>query len=215
MLVAIGHQKGGVGKSTVCFNLAAILQKIKNISLEVVDLDVQQTITLNNYTRNENGLKPFNVRTFNNLEDFKNYISTDNDSKIILVDTGGFDSSLNRSVALYADLVITPVSDSFVELQGLKTYEKVLQELSAAIGEPVIAHVLLNNVDPRRKNFSELKDFINKSENFKTFETVINRRIDFRDSIAVGQSVVEFNKNGKSAGEIKSLTQEIRSILAI
>ena len=76
-------------------------------------------------------------------------------------------------------------------------------------------HVLLNNVDPRRKNFSELKDFINKSENFKTFETVINRRIDFRDSIATGQSVVEFNKNGKSAGEIKSLTQEIRSILAI
>ncbi len=215
MLVAIGHQKGGVGKSTVCFNLAAILQKIKNISLEVVDLDVQQTITLNNYTRNENGLKPFNVRTFNNLEDFKNYISTDNDSKIILVDTGGFDSSLNRSVALYADLVITPVSDSFVELQGLKTYEKVLQELSLAIGEPVIAHVLLNNVDPRRKNFTELKEFINKSENFKTFETVINRRIDFRDSIATGQSVVEFNKNGKSAGEIKSLTQEIRSILAI
>lgn len=215
MLVAIGHQKGGVGKSTVCFNLAAILQKIKNISLEVVDLDVQQTITLNNYTRNENGLKPFNVRTFNNLEDFKNYISTDNDSKIILVDTGGFDSSLNRSVALYADLVITPVSDSFVELQGLKTYEKVLQELSAAISEPVIAHVLLNNVDPRRKNFTELKEFINKSENFETFETVINRRIDFRDSIATGQSVVEFNKNGKSAGEIISLTKEIKSILAI
>ena len=215
MLVAIGHQKGGVGKSTVCFNLAAILQKIKNISLEVVDLDVQQTITLNNYTRNENGLKPFNVRTFNNLEDFKNYISSDNDSKIILVDTGGFDSSLNRSVALYADLVITPVSDSFVELQGLKTYEKVLQELSAAISEPVIAHVLLNNVDPRRKNFTELKEFINKSENFETFETVINRRIDFRDSIATGQSVVEFNKNGKSAGEIISLTKEIKSILAI
>ena len=215
MLVAIGHQKGGVGKSTVCFNLAAILQKIKNISLEVVDLDVQQTITLNNYTRNENGLKPFNVRTFNNLEDFKNYISTDNDSKIILVDTGGFDSSLNRAVALYADLVITPVSDSYVELQGLKTYEKVLQELSQAIGEPVVSHVLLNNVDPRRKNFSELKDFINKSENFETFETVINRRIDFRDSIATGQSVVEFNKNGKSAGEIISLTKEIKSILAI
>lgn len=215
MLVAIGHQKGGVGKSTVCFNLAAILQKIKNISLEVVDLDVQQTITLNNYTRNENGLKPFNVRTFNNLEDFKNYISTDNDSKIILVDTGGFDSSLNRAVALYADLVITPVSDSYVELQGLKTYEKVLQELSQAIGEPVVSHVLLNNVDPRRKNFSELKEFINKSENFETFETIINRRIDFRDSIAIGQSAIEFNKNGKAASEIRSLTEEVKSILGI
>ena len=77
------------------------------------------------------------------------------------------------------------------------------------------SHVLLNNVDPRRKNFSELKEFINKSENFETFETVINRRIDFIDSIATGQSVVEFNKNGKSAGEIISLTKEIKSILAI
>jgi chromosome partitioning protein len=215
MLVAIGHQKGGVGKSTVCFNLAAILQKIKNISLEVVDLDVQQTITLNNYTRNENGLKPFNVRTFNNLEDFKNYISADNDSKIILVDTGGFDSSLNRSVALYADLVITPVSDSYVELQGLKTYEKVLQELSAAIGEPVIAHVLLNNVDPRRKNFTELKDFINKSENFKTFESIINRRVDFKESIAIGKSVVELDKNSKASTEIETLIKEVKKVLGI
>lgn len=215
MLLAVKHQKGGVGKSTICFNLASILQQLNGITLEVVDLDVQQTITLNNYTRKENGLPTFNVKTFNNLEDFKKYVSTDNDSKIILVDTGGFDSSLNRAVALYADLVITPVSDSFVELQGLKTYEKVLQELSAAIGEPVVAHVLLNNVDPRRKNFSELKDFINKSENFKTFETVINRRIDFRDSIATGQSVIEFNENGKAAGEIKSLTEEVKTLLGI
>jgi chromosome partitioning protein len=215
MLVSINHQKGGTGKSTICFNLAALLQKIKNITLEVVDLDVQQTITLNNYTRSENGLKPFNVRTFNDLEDFKNYISTDNDSKIILVDTGGFDSSLNRAVALYSDLVITPVSDSFVELQGLKTYEKVLQELSSAIGEPVIAHVLLNNVDPRRKNFTELKDFINKSENFKTFESIINRRVDFKESIAIGKSVVELDKNSKASTEIETLIKEVKKVLGI
>lgn len=73
MLLAVKHQKGGVGKSTICFNLASILQQLNGITLEVADLDVQQTITLNNYTRKENGLPTFNVKTFNNLEDFKKY----------------------------------------------------------------------------------------------------------------------------------------------
>ncbi len=53
MVICINHQKGGVGKSTLAWNLAIELSK--DINVEVVDLDVQQTVTLNNYVRKNVG----------------------------------------------------------------------------------------------------------------------------------------------------------------
>jgi chromosome partitioning protein len=215
MLISINHLKGGTGKSTIFFNLAIEISKLKNYKVEVVDLDVQKTLTLNNYLRKELKLKPFQVRSFDKVETFENYIKTDNDSKIILVDTGGFDSGLNRVVALVSDLIITPVSDSIVELQGLKTYENILKELSEIAGSEIQSHVLLNSIDPRKKDFSELKNFVEDSENFSCLNSVIRRRNDFKNSIANGKSVVEFNRKSKAAGEIKSLTKEIKYLLNI
>lgn len=215
MLISINHQKGGTGKSTLCFNLAIELSKLKGFTVEIVDLDVQQTLTLNSYLRKDHGLSLLNTRRFNNVEDLTRYIETDNDSKIIIVDNGGFDSGLSRISALAADYILTPVSDSIVELQGLKTYEKVLEELSENAEDPIIANVILNNIDPRRKNFEDLKEFINKSKYFKALDTIVRRRSDFRDSISAGKSAIEYNKKSKAAGELKALIKEIKSGLGL
>lgn len=215
MLISINHQKGGTGKSTLCWNLAIELAKQTNKEIEVVDLDVQQTLTLNNYVREKKGLDAFDVRTFSDNSDLENYISSDTDDKIIIIDTGGFDSGLNRITALLSDLIITPVSDSVVELQGLKTYEKVLEDLNKVSSEKIFSHVILNSIDPRRKNFDEIKEFINESDNFQVLNTVIRRRTDFRDSIASGKSVIEYSAKSKAAVELNSLIVEIKSILGI
>ena len=52
MIIAISHQKGGVGKSTIAFNLAVWLSK--SYKIEVIDLDVQNTITHINKIREKN-----------------------------------------------------------------------------------------------------------------------------------------------------------------
>ncbi|HIP26526.1 MAG TPA: ParA family protein, partial [Flavobacteriaceae bacterium] len=43
MIIVVSHTKGGVGKSTISFNLATALNSKYNI--EVVDLDFQKTLT--------------------------------------------------------------------------------------------------------------------------------------------------------------------------
>ncbi|HHB94151.1 MAG TPA: ParA family protein [Campylobacterales bacterium] len=51
MLIVVSHQKGGVGKSTIAWNLATILQESFNV--ELVDLDIQKTLTYANEIRKQ------------------------------------------------------------------------------------------------------------------------------------------------------------------
>jgi chromosome partitioning protein len=117
MIISVAHTKGGVGKSTIAWNLATQLESKYNI--EIIDLDFQKTLTYTNEFRD----KPFKVRNFDNLKDLNKYIAKDNDARISIIDVGGFDSDINRMSIIMSDIVITPVSDSGTELLGLMRFE--------------------------------------------------------------------------------------------
>ena len=212
-ILAIQHSKGGCSKSTVSWNLAIEVSNETDYEVEVVDLDIQQTLTLNNYTRKNKGLKELNIRTFNEAKALKEYLEQANDSKLIIVDTGGFDSGLNRVVALMSDMIITPVSDSKLELQGLKKYEKILEKTSAYSKEDLKAYVLLSRIDPRAKDLTGLNDFINKSKHFETLDTIIRARIDYKKCFNYGKNVVEYKASSKASIEIQKLQNEVLNIL--
>lgn len=212
MTIAISHQKGGVGKSTIAWNLATALQKKYNV--ELVDLDIQKTLTYTNEIRaNQTNLKPLTIRNFTTPEDFKKYINGDHDERLSIIDIGGFDSSMNRLAIITADLVITPVSDKSFELLGIKSFEKVLGELSKLIDEDIIVRVLLNNINPKKSKLDELKTFIESSKHFHLLETILRSRADFDKSAGLGKNVIEYNKDSKASKEIKKLLKELIKIL--
>lgn len=212
MTIAISHQKGGVGKSTIAWNLATALQKKYNV--ELVDLDIQKTLTYTNEIRaNQTNLKPLIIRNFTTPEDFKKYINGDHDERLSIIDIGGFDSSMNRLAIITADLVITPVSDKSFELLGIKSFEKVLGELSKLIDEDIVVRVLLNNINPKKSKLDELKTFIESSKHFHLLETILRSRADFDKSAGLGKNVIEYNKDSKASKEIKKLLKELIKIL--
>jgi len=213
MTIAISHQKGGVGKSTIAWNLATALQgKFKNV--ELVDLDIQKTLTYTNEIRaNHTDLKPLNIKNFTSPEDFKKYINGDSDERLSIIDIGGFDSSMNRLAIITADLVITPVSDKSFELLGIKSFERVLKELSDLIDEKIVVKVLLNNLNPKKSKLEDLKAFIEKSEHFSLLNTILRTRADYDKSAGMGKNVIEYDKDSKASKEIKSLVKEVIKIL--
>jgi len=212
MTIAISHQKGGVGKSTIAWNLATALQKKYNV--ELVDLDIQKTLTYTNEIRaNQTNLKPLTIRNFTTPEDFKKYINGDHDDRLSIIDIGGFDSSMNRLAIITADLVITPVSDKSFELLGIKSFEKVLGELSKLIDEDIVVRVLLNNINPKKSKLEELKTFIESSKHFHLLETILRSRADFDKSAGLGKNVIEYNQDSKASKEIKKLLKELIKIL--
>ena len=214
MIIAISHQKGGVGKSTIAYNIAVELNK--KYLVDVVDLDVQQTITACNIIRSKFKQKKLNILNFDNKKNFIDYLKNVNEHKIVVIDTGGFDSGMNRVAIYAADLIITPVSTEFLEVIGLEKYKKIIKEISLKINKQIKTHIILNKIHHSQQNFGDIQDFINKSANqFTLLNSVLRRRSDFSISLSHGFSVCEFDKSSDSSKEIKKLISEISKVLNI
>lgn len=210
MIISVSHQKGGVGKSTLAYNIAVELSKLYLV--EIVDLDVQQTLTACNIIRGKFDQKQLLIYSFSENREFIEYLNKDDDQKITIIDTGGFDSGLNR-VAIYAsDYILTPVSTEFLEIIGLEKYKKILKEVSQKIGKKVKTHVVLNKIHHAQQNFEDISQFINNaSDQFELLDSKIRRRSDFAISLSHGFSVCEFDDSSDSSREIKCLINEILS----
>ncbi|MDD4855495.1 MAG: ParA family protein [Sulfuricurvum sp.] len=208
MIITISHQKGGVGKSTLAYNVAVELSKKYNV--EVIDLDVQQTVTAYNRVRHEMGQPPLPVHIFTTPEELEVYFESLNDDTVVIIDSGGFDSSLNRFAMLVSDFLITPVSSEFTEILGLQKYESILKELSEQSGMTIVTNVVLNKTNPNQKKFDDVNEFISSSHHFKLMDSMMRRRVDFANSVAYGFSVRELDKKSESAKELKEFVKEIK-----
>ncbi len=208
-VITIAHQKGGVGKSTLALNLAAELSK--RYPLTVIDLDFQKSLTIFNENRKEAGLEALRVVSAQDRKELMRLI--DKSEGVVLVDSGGFDSDLNRVALIGADLVITPLSNNLIEIYGLESFKKILHDLKEI--RPVRSHVLLNNVHPStQRAIDEIREFVGGLEEFfGMFETVVRRRSAFAKSFEEGKSVVEMDEKSPAAKEIKDLLKEIEGIL--
>ena len=66
MIITISNQKGGVGKSTIAWNVAVELSKQTKKHLRILDLDAQKTLTMTNQLRNKKGLQALDLLPFDN-----------------------------------------------------------------------------------------------------------------------------------------------------
>ena len=212
MIIVVSNQKGGVGKSTIALNIAVYMQEYKNVTL--IDLDIQRTLSFANEMRKTHG-KELDVIAIHSEREFKKLIKQDNDEKLLLIDSGGFDSELNRLAIKSADLVITPASDKTFDLMALKRYEMVLEQLSKSARKHITSYVVLNNISPMTKKFDEVNEFITDSENFKLFNSVLRQRADLAKSSGQGLSVCEFSKKSKANNEMALFNDEIMELLNI
>ena len=103
MILTLSHQKGGVGKSTVAWNLAVNFSKI--IPTRIVDLDTQRSLTVTNALRSEQGFEPLTMLHFNTAEELAEYVAKDSEETLTIIDSGGFDSAFNRIAIIASDLL--------------------------------------------------------------------------------------------------------------
>ena len=215
MIVLFGHQKGGVGKSTIAINFAYQIHK-KYKDLDLLDLDSQNSAILFNQLREQENLPCIKCIKDEDI-DFKELISTysKNRNNLLVIDSGGYDSDINRAALIKADLIITPVGISQIEIFGLQKFRKILKEASQALGKTIKTNVLLNNVDSRSKNkLKDLREYIKDKNNyFNLLNTTLHTRADYKNSYGEGLTVKEYNKKGAAQEEIKQLVKEIYKLL--
>ncbi|KFN40317.1 MAG: hypothetical protein JU82_03955 [Sulfuricurvum sp. MLSB] len=213
MILTLSHQKGGVGKSTVAWNLTVNFSKM--IPTRIVDLDTQRSLTVTNALRREQGLEAIEMLHFTTAEELAEYAAADSDGVLTIIDSGGFDSAFNRVAIIASDLLITPVSDKPFDLMGLQKYEEILKSLSEIQGETIKTRVLFNNINPSMKRFGELVDFICTSEHFDLLVSVLRQRVDMAHSVGEGKSIKEYRVFSRADQEMDELVEEIKTLLDI
>lgn len=211
-IVLFAHPKGGVGKSTNCFNFCVHKQS-ENEDFIIADLDGQHTMSVLNSIRVQQGLPSLNIKKFEKTEDLISFLNSNTD-KDIVIDSGGFDSAYNRIAVAFSDLVIVPTSESPVEQMRIFDFSNILKDIMKEVKRDINCYILLNRVYHAYsdKTLSSIKASFNY-EPYKFLDTVIRDRVEFKFSLASGRNVIETGNDTKASQEIVSLYEEIKNIL--
>jgi chromosome partitioning protein len=211
-IITIAHQKGGVGKSTIASNLAVEFSKLYPTS--VLDLDIQCSLSAFASSRGDREPK-LNMLTCPASSNELMQLMDNHKKGILLIDTGGFDIDIQRIAMLGADLILTPVGDSPMELHGLSVFAKTIAKLQEAKSD-LKASIILNRVHPfAGKSLDELiKDILSSAGGeFEVMEAVIRDRKAFKEAYYSGMSVGEYHPKSEAEKEISLLINDIEKKL--
>jgi chromosome partitioning protein len=207
-ILTVAHTKGGVGKSTLVWQIATYLKEKSNLKICIVDLDFQETqIHLNNL-RNSLQLSPMDVKSFDTQESFLDFLDS-NDYDLIIIDVGGFDSDMTRLAVAVTSYLLLPLNMyESTELIGANKFKTIIDDISASIDRKIGINILANMLPYQIKN-------VNKDEIREYFDDVnildarISRRADFSRTLSNTKGVVSLPIDNKARMELEGLIKEI------
>ena len=123
-IIVVGNEKGGAGKSTIAVHLVTALMH-EGARVAVLDLDVRQQSTGHFFENRKawteaNGAALPKPMVFATLEE-----AIGCEADFLLIDTPGADTELSHAAHQAADLIVTPMNDSFVDFDMLGVVDPV------------------------------------------------------------------------------------------
>jgi chromosome partitioning protein len=216
-IIVVGNEKGGSGKTTTAMHLIISLMKL-GFTVGTIDLDSRQQ-SLTRYIENRKAYASKNGPTFEapehyalkrsekrNLEEaekededlFLSTVQKLNSKDFIVIDTPGSDAFMGKTAHSYADTVITPINDSFVDLDlignvNADTLDSMRPGIySAMLWEQKMKRATRNQKEINwfvvRNRLSSL-DAINK-RNVETAIQKLSKRFGFKTAPGFGDRVI-------------------------
>lgn len=233
-IFVIGNEKGGAGKTTCSMHLIAGLldQKYKIAS---IDIDSRQH-SLTTYINNREGYNKRNpnsqvslpqhfhiaqssainaeTKAIEEKDKFEQIIKQVTDADFIVIDTPGSHTALSRLAHSYADTVITPINDSFLDIDVLAKidpnnlnivspsiysqmiWEQKMQRATRDGGsiEWIIIRNRLSNLDAlNKRNVAEVLDRLSKRISFRIIPG-FSERVIFRELFLQGLTLLDLTQ---------------------
>ncbi|MDR2646306.1 MAG: division plane positioning ATPase MipZ [Holosporaceae bacterium] len=171
-IIVLGNEKGGTGKSTVAMHLTVHLLN-EGFKVGTIDVDARQgtfTQYFEHRKKASDDIKlPEHVAILSNndnnrekarsydTESLSNTLERLADRDFIVIDTPGNDTYLSQMAHSYADTLITPMNDSFVDLDVLV---RILDEDMKALRPSIYAEMVWNQRKERAKRGEKPIDWI-------------------------------------------------------
>lgn len=210
MIVMIGSEKGGTGKTTLATNLAAMRAR-EGRDVLLLDTDVQGSATYWCRVRDDAGTEPsiFCTQIFGRLDGEVTKLARKFDD--IVIDSGGRDSEELRSGLLVAERVYVPMAPSQFDLWSLTSMATMVRK-AGTLNPEMRAKIVINraSTNPSVTETEEAREAMAELEGLGLSDTLIRDRIAFRRATREGLGVVEMRgKDAKAASEITDLHREV------
>ena len=208
MIILVGHQKGGCGKSTIAVNVCAALAA-RGHDVMLVDADRQSTAATWAADRAEHPDLPVVhcVQKFDNIR--STLLDLDGRYDHVIVDAAGRDSRELRTGMTAAHLLLVPMRPSQPDLDTLPTLQGIIaQARDLNPGLTVCAVLTMAPTNPSVREADEARAYLRDYPDVRLLATVVGDRKVYRDAISDGRGIVDMD-NPKAIAEVRSLIQEI------
>jgi chromosome partitioning protein len=208
MILLLGGEKGGTGKSTVAVNLAVWLAR-QDTDVVLIDTDPQATAS--HFIDRRNALD--GVPKVHCAEKRGNVFDTVRDLakryQQVIVDAGGRDSEELRTALVAAHLVYCPLKASQPDIET-SVHMNQLVKLARGMNPILQARLLISMgpTNPAVQEAIEAREILGQLTEFTLSEVIVRERKAYRDAMSEGRGVVELT-NDKAAAEIEALAREI------
>lgn len=208
MIVLIGSQKGGCGKSTTAVNICAELAKNGQ---DVVLVDADRQCTAANWAMdraNQEGLPVVHcVQKYENIRE--TLLDLDKRYGYVVVDAAGRDSRELRTGMTAANVLVVPFRPSQPDLDTLPKMQEIITQARDLNPDLIVRGLLtMAPTNPVIHEAEEAREYLQDYPEINLMETVIRDRKVYRDAMSEGLGVVEMD-NPKATEEIRSLVREI------
>lgn len=190
-IILITHQKGGVGKSTLTFNLAVNLSDIANVC--IVDFDFQGSL---------NSIKEISKVPIFNPNDFEQVLQSNYD--FVFIDTPPYLSENLPKLCKMADIILIPSKVGYLDVLAIRSTIQLIESVKQKDKAMVVFNMVKANTSLTSEVANELQDY-----NIKISKTMISDLVAFTRSILVNG----IEKTSNAQRQIDSLTQEILNFI--
>lgn len=208
MILVVGSNKGGSGKTTLATNLAvALSQKLKTC---LVDADPQGSAMYWSGVRDRaNAPSIGTMMRRGNLVDPLRVL--DQQHQVVIVDVPGRNSLELLSAAIVADVLIAPHACSQLDLETLQELEEQVghaRQINPKLRVLIYHALATTNPALRQRERTNFRDYVDAFEGFELARSIGFQRLVYRECISAGTGVVE-TANSHAANEISSLLHEV------
>ena len=205
MIIVIGGIKGGSGKTTIATNLA-VMRSLSNKVL-LVDADEQKSAW--DWAQQRECCEPeelhstFSTVCMSGKGIYANLLRLKEDYEDIIVDTGGRDTTSQRSALCIADKLILPFKPSSIDIWTLGSIQSILSE---CVNPNLQVYAVISQADPSGKDNHEAISILKEFTEIETLGCTIGNRKAFRNAAADGLGVRELlPTDRKAVQEMQSL----------
>ncbi|MEZ5584134.1 MAG: AAA family ATPase [Candidatus Competibacteraceae bacterium] len=211
MIILIGGEKGGTGKTTLAVNMAA-MRALSGRDVLLIDTDIQASASYWVQSRDESEVKP----RVASIQKFGKGLSAEvrdlsNRYQDIVIDAGGRDSVELRAALVAAEKVFVPIQPSQFDIWTLSRMNDLV-DTAQGFNPELRAWVVISraSTNPSVNETTEARGLLTDFDHLTLAETVVRDRIAYRKAARDGLSVAELKPaDPKATDEMQTLFQEI------